>query len=117
MAAKTSSISTEVISDAAHRACACDITGGDESSKAAQTQEDRLYSREEVLSEVASGGRRLVIITKIVYDVTAYVSRHPGGAEILEDAIGGDATTDFEAIGHSNAARTIMQTMRVGRIA
>jgi cytochrome b involved in lipid metabolism len=35
------------------------------------------------------------------YDVSSFLEEHPGGADILKDLHGKDATKDFEDVGHS----------------
>ena len=37
-----------------------------------------------------------------VYDVTKWISEHPGGPEVLISHLGMDATENFETIGHPN---------------
>jgi len=49
-----------------------------------------------------------------VYDVTNFLEEHPGGEEVLLEASGGDATQDFEGVGHSTAAQGMMETYQIG---
>ena len=49
-----------------------------------------------------------------VYDITKYLDDHPGGAEVLLDAAGIDATDQFEDIGHSNDARDTLKKYKIG---
>jgi len=49
-----------------------------------------------------------------VYDVTKYLDSHPGGAEVILDTAGGNATDMFEDIGHSNDARRQLAKFQVG---
>lgn len=72
-------------------------------------------TRDEVAEEVASGGRKLIIINKLVIDIGEYARKHPGG-EVIEDYLGADATSDFESIGHSQRARTKLAQLVVGEI-
>jgi cytochrome b involved in lipid metabolism len=55
-----------------------------------------------------------------VYDVTAFISRHPGGNEILRGC-GKDATQLFETQGgegsHSSTAREILNGLQIGTLA
>jgi cytochrome b involved in lipid metabolism len=44
-----------------------------------------------------------------VYDVTPFMDDHPGGGEIMLSAAGKDGTQDFEDVGHSPHARTLLQ--------
>ena len=49
-----------------------------------------------------------------VYDVTKFLEEHPGGEEVLIEVSGRDATQDFEDVGHSSAAKGMMETYVVG---
>lgn len=51
-----------------------------------------------------------------VYDVSKYLDEHPGGAEVLMDIAGKDATTMFEDIGHSQTARKQMESLEIGAV-
>ncbi|GMH64818.1 hypothetical protein TL16_g04051 [Triparma laevis f. inornata] len=49
-----------------------------------------------------------------VYDITKYLDEHPGGAEVLLDVAGQDATDQFEDIGHSGDARKELGNYKIG---
>ncbi|KAI1430180.1 hypothetical protein F5Y12DRAFT_722423 [Xylaria sp. FL1777] len=51
-----------------------------------------------------------------VYDVTSYLRDHPGGAEVLVDVAGKDASEEFDNAGHSEDASEIMATYRIGKL-
>ncbi len=51
-----------------------------------------------------------------VYDVSEWMYRHPGGAEILIEAWGQDATDFFNSIGHTDEAWLLTQSFKVGRV-
>ncbi|ATY61825.1 cytochrome b5 [Cordyceps militaris] len=51
-----------------------------------------------------------------VYDVTKYLQDHPGGAEVLAEAAGTDATEAFDNAGHSEDALDIMDTFQIGSL-
>jgi cytochrome-b5 reductase len=55
-------------------------------------------------------------LTKPVYDVTKYLADHPGGADVLTEAAGTDASEDFDNAGHSEDAFEIMKDCCVGKI-
>lgn len=57
-----------------------------------------------------------MIIAGKVYDVTSFISEHPGGEDILLDASGRDATREFEDVGHSDDARAQLDTLFVGNV-
>eukprot|EP00742_Colponemidia_sp_Colp-10_P010523 GILJ01011561.1.p1 GENE.GILJ01011561.1~~GILJ01011561.1.p1 ORF type:complete len:404 (+),score=49.95 GILJ01011561.1:74-1285(+) len=65
-----------------------------------------------------SAGRQWVILQGLVLDLEAFIPSHPGGAKLLAADIGNDVTAKFtgEYYKHSNAARNIAATLRVGRI-
>ena len=52
-----------------------------------------------------------------VLDVTDYVDKHPGGAEVIVEVAGQDwtvANNMFEDIGHTNEAKALMKTLIIG---
>ncbi|CAK1588839.1 unnamed protein product [Parnassius mnemosyne] len=74
------------------------------------------YKRADVASRNGQNNNPVWIIYKdSVYDVTSYVSQHPGGDVILEEA-GKDATKAFDDVGHSSDARTILDKYKIGEI-
>lgn len=54
-----------------------------------------------------------ITIRNKVYDVSSYLDTHPGGADIIEECQGRDATVDFEYIGHSPDALNLLDTFYV----
>lgn len=54
------------------------------------------------------------VIHGVVYDLTPVLDKHPGGAEVLLDFAGQDATDAFEDIGHSFSARQMATPFAVG---
>jgi cytochrome-b5 reductase len=51
-----------------------------------------------------------------VYNVTSYVRDHPGGADVLCDVAGTDATAAYEDVGHSEDADEILKTYLIGTL-
>ncbi|PVU86743.1 hypothetical protein BB559_000615 [Furculomyces boomerangus] len=51
-----------------------------------------------------------------VYDVTKFLEDHPGGQETLMDNAGGDATSNFQDVGHSEDARELMKKYEIGEL-
>ncbi|KAI3962199.1 hypothetical protein MKX01_030749 [Papaver californicum] len=52
-----------------------------------------------------------------VYDVTNFLEEHPGGEDVLlESAAKGDATNDFEDVGHSSTATSMMSSYLIGTL-
>jgi len=61
---------------------------------------------------------KLIIIDDVVYDVSAFAERHPGGKNYLQSYLGKDATEPFNGAvyNHSVAARHILATLRVATL-
>ncbi|KAL2842863.1 hypothetical protein BJX68DRAFT_278185 [Aspergillus pseudodeflectus] len=55
-----------------------------------------------------------IILHNKVYDVTKYLEDHPGGAAVLIEVAGTDATQAFEDIGHSDEAREQLEPYYIG---
>lgn len=51
-----------------------------------------------------------------VYDITKYLEDHPGGATVLVEVAGTDATEAFEDIGHSDEAREALNEYEIGKL-
>ncbi|OBA21831.1 outer mitochondrial membrane cytochrome B5, partial [Metschnikowia bicuspidata var. bicuspidata NRRL YB-4993] len=57
-----------------------------------------------------------MILYNRVYDFTAFSAQHPGGAEVLFDCGGVDATEAFEDVGHSKNACEMLAPFLLGRV-
>lgn len=44
------------------------------------------------------------------------MEEHPGGEEVLREQAGGDATENFEDVGHSTDARELSKTFIIGEL-
>ncbi|XP_031844340.1 cytochrome b5 isoform X2 [Nomia melanderi] len=75
----------------------------------------KLYSREEVAKHTDTSDL-WVIINRKVYNLSAFLSEHPGGEEIIIEQAGQDATEPFEDIGHSSDARQMMEPYKIGEL-
>lgn len=71
------------------------------------------YSLDECLKHNTEDSCWLIIDGK-VYDVTPFLDEHPGGYDIIITNTGKDATEDFEEIGHSNAAKEMLDKYLIG---
>lgn len=74
---------------------------------------------EYTLKEVALHNRKddnWIVIHGHVYDVTKYQKDHPGGADVLAEVAGSDATEAFEDIGHSEDSREILEEFLIGTL-
>ena len=65
------------------------------------------------VAEHATAKDAWVIVKGRVYDVTAYVEEHPGGAAILKNA-GGDATEGFQGPQHPPRVFDIIDDFLIG---
>jgi cytochrome b involved in lipid metabolism len=73
------------------------------------------FTIEEIKRNNGEDGNKLwILIDGKVYDVTDY--KHPGGREFLEDNIGEDRHEEFEAQGHSQAARNELKKFFIGHL-
>ena len=77
-------------------------------------QKNKAYSLTEIGKHDFDGDCWL-IINNNVYNVTAYISSHPGGTAILENC-GKDATELFNAKPHSQNAKNLLETYLVGQL-
>ncbi|KAJ3080827.1 hypothetical protein HK102_002780 [Quaeritorhiza haematococci] len=70
---------------------------------------------EDFETQVTKNSKSYLIISSIVYDVSTFITHHPGGSAFLKSAIGRDATSSFNGgvYDHSNAARNLMAGLRV----
>jgi cytochrome b involved in lipid metabolism len=77
-----------------------------------------LMTLEQVAAEAkATPPRQLIVLDDIVYDIAEFAPNHPGG-KIINIYLGRDATEAFDGgvYAHSNAARNLLDTMRVARL-
>ncbi|NXL32969.1 CYB5 protein, partial [Glaucidium brasilianum] len=75
----------------------------------------RYYRLEEVQQHNKSRSTWIILHHR-VYDVTKFLDEHPGGEEVLREQAGGDATENFEDVGHSTDARTLSETFIIGEL-
>ncbi|KAI5711294.1 cytochrome b5-like isoform X2 [Diaphorina citri] len=78
-------------------------------------EETKLFTRKEV-KDNSSKDNVVIIYDNGVYNVTNYLTEHPGGEEILLEQNGEDATEVFNDIGHSSDARETMKKFKVGEL-
>lgn len=61
-----------------------------------------------------------IVVSNVVYDVTSYISQHPGGANEITNTCGTDATNAFQSRGgtgsHSQNARNLLSNYAVGTL-
>ncbi|XP_054936505.1 cytochrome b5 isoform X2 [Physeter macrocephalus] len=75
----------------------------------------KYYTLEEIQKHNHSKSTWLILHYK-VYDVTKFLEEHPGGEEVLREQAGGDATENFEDVGHSTDARELSKTFIIGEL-
>ncbi|KAI4493779.1 hypothetical protein M0804_001955 [Polistes exclamans] len=51
-----------------------------------------------------------------VYDLTDFCKKHPGGEEVLTHSAGTDCTVCFDEIGHTEEAKLLKETFKIGVI-
>jgi cytochrome b involved in lipid metabolism len=73
----------------------------------------KLYSYKEVSKHNKEEDCWIVIDDK-VYDVTAFLNEHPGGPILIMDYAGNNGTQAFEAQGHSQSAKKILEKYQLG---
>ncbi|XP_044283616.1 cytochrome b5 [Varanus komodoensis] len=73
------------------------------------------YTLAEVAKRNCSKETWLVIHGR-VYDVTGFLSEHPGGEEVLLEQAGRDATENFEDVGHSKDAQDMLKQYLIGEV-
>ena len=73
-----------------------------------------MYSLEEVKGH-NSAASAWCIYKNGVYDVTAFINEHPGGADLLLEAAGGDVTVALDQA-HSDNAREIIKKFKIGEL-
>lgn len=78
-------------------------------------EERKVFTLADVSKHNSAKDCWLVIHNK-VYDVTKFLEDHPGGDEVLISSTGKDASNDFDDIGHSTSAYTMMEEYYVGDI-
>ncbi|GJJ78835.1 stearoyl-CoA desaturase (Delta-9 desaturase) [Entomortierella parvispora] len=78
-----------------------------------------VYTFEEFQEMATEKGMAVTLIEGIIYDIESFVDEHPGGRSLIKSAIGKDATTSFNGgvYDHSNAARHLLERMRIGAVA
>lgn len=73
----------------------------------------RKYTLKEI-EKLASDKYILMAIDGKVYDVTGFLTNHPGGADALKKYSGKDATQAFRDVNHSMKAAQLKESFLVG---
>ncbi|XP_068003674.1 cytochrome b5 [Melanerpes formicivorus] len=89
------------------------MAGSNEASS--ESWKGRYYRLEEVQKHNNSQSTWFIVHNRI-YDVTKFLDEHPGGEEVLREQAGGDATENFEDVGHSKDARALSETFIIGEL-
>ncbi|XP_013004490.1 cytochrome b5 [Cavia porcellus] len=80
-----------------------------------EEQAVKYYTLEEIEKHKDSKSTWVILHHK-VYDLTRFLEEHPGGEEVLREQAGGDATENFEDVGHSTDARELSKTFIIGEV-
>ena len=75
----------------------------------------KMYSLEEIKRHNSTESA-WCIYKNGVYDITTYINEHPGGADHLLEAVGGDLTAAFDDQGHSDDALKILNKFKIGEL-
>jgi len=73
----------------------------------------RTVSQRELMAHNAES-KCWVVYKNRVYDVTEFLSKHPGGKRVIIPYAGNDITTSFNNVGHSSDALNLLSTFLVG---
>uniref|UniRef100_A0A6P7FB53 Cytochrome b5 n=1 Tax=Diabrotica virgifera virgifera TaxID=50390 RepID=A0A6P7FB53_DIAVI len=77
----------------------------------------KFYSYDEISRHNGKDNPRVwIVIRDAVYDVTDYLEEHPGGAEVIKDWAGKDATKEFDSLGHSSDAKNKLKKLKIGEV-
>ncbi|XP_066480269.1 cytochrome b5 [Tiliqua scincoides] len=87
-----------------------------ESSKPGKEPWRGKYYRLEEIQKQNHSQSTWIILHHRVYDLTKFLEEHPGGEEVLREQAGGDATENFEDVGHSTDARGLSETFIIGEL-
>ncbi|KAK9509830.1 hypothetical protein O3M35_004734 [Rhynocoris fuscipes] len=55
-----------------------------------------------------------IVLFNRVYNLTSFMMSHPGGAEVLLENAGRDATLAFQDAGHTSVSLSMMDDYRIG---
>ncbi|KAL8182385.1 UNVERIFIED_CONTAM: Cytochrome b5 [Gekko kuhli] len=95
------------------------MTEGNSTKSANESWRGRYYKLEEI-QEHKTTQSTWILLHRRVYDLTKFLEeasmRHPGGEEVLKEQAGGDATENFEDVGHSTDARALSDTFIIGEL-
>ena len=78
-------------------------------------EKGRIISLEELKKHNKEGDMWMVVYGK-VYDVTPFAEEHTGGVETLVAEAGGDATGQFDGVGHSDNAKAMLPKYYIGEL-
>uniref|UniRef100_A0A1B6CHQ8 Cytochrome b5 n=1 Tax=Clastoptera arizonana TaxID=38151 RepID=A0A1B6CHQ8_9HEMI len=74
------------------------------------------FTWESVKNYNGTNGLFWIVIHGCVHDVTTFLKQHPGGEEVLRKLAGKDATECFEEVGHSEEAKQLCKSFKIGKI-
>jgi len=75
----------------------------------------KIVSRDEVDNH-SRPGDMWIVIDNLVYDLTKFQTRHPGGKTVLQHNAGKDATEAWILAGHSPKAREQMKEFVIAKV-
>ena len=57
-----------------------------------------------------------IVVENVVYDVSKFQEDHPGGARVLQQVAGRDATTEFEAFHSADVMQRFGEELAIGTL-
>ncbi|CAH1110993.1 unnamed protein product [Psylliodes chrysocephalus] len=83
-----------------------------------ETTETQFYTLEQIAKYNGKQEDNTVwiIIRDNVYDVSPFLEEHPGGADLIMEWAGKDATKEFDNFGHSSDAKKDLKRLKIGEV-
>ena len=75
------------------------------------SERDSLFFKLVVYHKVLANNMKIVLIHSNVYDVTLFISEHPGGDAVMREELGRDASKIFDLAHHSSFAVSLMEQL------
>ncbi len=71
-----------------------------------------------VVSQHSAPNDAWVVVRGVVYDITPFLSSHPGGSDVLLDVLGGDASAAMDGGSHAHSAYAykMLEKYRIGEL-
>ncbi|ESO98309.1 hypothetical protein LOTGIDRAFT_114342 [Lottia gigantea] len=70
----------------------------------------------DLVSEHSNETSCWIVVNDMVYDVTSFLDKHPGGSDVVLEHAGTDATVAFEDKGHSKYGVKLLEKYIIGEL-